>query len=209
MYIENELMMKEDILKLNLPDELINYLSSSERIADKLYVSVLKDIEDLYLLYSNIYNFKSSQFCTASIIAIEKVNKLETFHYFLKRILEDNVEVTEKNTATLDNNSEDYEYIKIKTVKFEKVSKEAEEIFIDLVDKMYKKEAIELSKVLESFGKMEVLLELSFNEYHKKLLEAGRRVMNQYLADTANLINEQAEEVKEVEEQVKNILLDK
>ncbi|WP_174734391.1 hypothetical protein [Mesobacillus harenae] len=178
--VNSPLMEIEEIKKLNIPNELIVYLTESTRIADKLYVSVLKDVEDLYLLYSNLYHFKISQFCSCALNCIERVNKIDTFHFFLKKILDDNLDLTEKRS--LDNEQLSGEFLQIKADKFEKTSKEAVQVYIDLVDNMYHNKKIDdFSQVYKAFGKLELLLELNYNELNKKLLDSGRLVLEEYV----------------------------
>ncbi|MCM3568680.1 hypothetical protein [Neobacillus mesonae] len=179
MTVDEKLMEKDDIKKLNLPNELIVYFTESSRISDKLYTSVLKDLEDIYLLYSSLYNFKVSEFCSFAISCIERANKIDSFHYYLSKTLENHLERTEKNTTNfVDDPSK---FIKLETKKFEEVTKEVVVVYINLVDRMYNEETINLAEVYEAFGKLEFMLKLNFDEYHKKLLDSGRNVLNAYV----------------------------
>ncbi|GAB6256928.1 hypothetical protein [Peribacillus sp. N1] len=179
MNVDDSLMGKDDIKKLKLPNELIVYFTESSRISDKLYTSVLKDLEDIYLLYSSMYNFKISDFCSFAISCIERANKIDSFHYYLSKTLENHLDRTEKYpTNSVDDSSK---FIKVETKTFDEVTKEVVVLYINLVDRMYNEETVNLSEVYEAFGKVEFMLKLNFDEYHKKLLDSGRNILNAYI----------------------------
>lgn len=173
-----ELMAKEEIEKLNLPSDLITFLTSSTRIKDKLYKKTLLDIEDLFLYYSSISTFSISDFCEHSITAISRANNIDSFYYYAKKILDENMTSSPKHKPE----SSDLQYINISRDKYLKIVSDAQKAFIEIVNSLYSKNKdLNLFEVYLTFGKLEFALEIESDAYLEKLLISGYSVLEDYL----------------------------
>jgi hypothetical protein len=172
-----EIMPKEEILKLNLPSDLVKYLVNSNRIKDKLFRYALLDIQELYLYYSCIYEFSNSAFSDHAISAISRANNSEKFYFYAKKIMDENLTFVEKQGLEESN----LKLIHIHEEKFLKLLDETQKAFIDIVDKMFNKESVNLPFVYTLFGKVEMALQLNHDEYLERLFVSAKRVLNSYL----------------------------
>ena len=83
--LENEKLLKpEELSRLKLPTELLSYLSESNRYKSRLYESILKDIEELYLYYTSLYSFSSIEFTELALRALDRANNAEKFFFYPK-----------------------------------------------------------------------------------------------------------------------------
>lgn len=79
------LITKEELENLVLPEELRDYLSSSERLKDKLYKNIIHDVSDLYLMYRSFYDFNRTEFAEIASTCIERANNLDKFYFYIKK----------------------------------------------------------------------------------------------------------------------------
>lgn len=178
-----ELMPKSEIKDLNLPTDLIKYLTSSRKLKDRLFRYALLDIEELYLYYSSVYDFSVSAFCDNAIKAISRANNFEKFYFYAKKIMDENLIFVEK--LGFEKSTENL--IHIKEEKYLKIIDNAQRTLVDLVDKMYSKEIVDILAVHKMLGKIELALELNYDEYLAKLLGASNRVLNDYIKNFSDL----------------------
>lgn len=167
-----KLLSKEELEKLKLPKEMISYLVSSSHYEKKLYESILKDIEDLYLRYKAIYNFSTVEFCVEAIEALDRANSVDKFYYYLKKIIEVKIEMEPRQDET--------KYLQVDRSWLEEHTETVKLRYIDMVDKMFKKEEVDFYEVGRSFAEVEFALKLQHNDYLAKLLGSGKSIMDYY-----------------------------
>lgn len=167
-----KLLSKEELGKLKLPKEMISYLVSSSHYEKKLYEPIIKDIEDLYLRYKAIYNFSTVEFCVEAIEALDRANSVDKFYYYLKKIIEVQVEMEPKQDET--------KFIQIDRNWLEEYTETVKLRYIDIVDKMFNKQEVDLYEVGRSFAEVEFVLKLQHNDYLAKLLDSGKSIMERY-----------------------------
>src|SRR5699024_38074 len=130
-----KLLSKEELEKLKLPQEMILYLASSSHYENKLYEPILKDIEDLYLRYKAIYNFSTVDFCAEAIEALDRANSVDKFYYYLKKIIEVEIEKEPKQDGT--------EFLQIDRNWLDEYTETVKLRYIAMVDKMFNKENVD------------------------------------------------------------------
>ncbi|WP_153009877.1 hypothetical protein [Sporosarcina koreensis] len=161
------------ILESKLPDQLKEYLKSSSRIKEIISIETILEIEDLYIFYDSLYIFDTSEFSAYTITSLQKCKDLDAFYYYLKKVIDTNLELETKDNKRKDQVSNK----KSIPFKFENSIKE----FCLLVDKVYKNDKdIDLNATYKSLGKMELIYDLFKNPYHKKILDSGKNVLEKY-----------------------------
>lgn len=81
-----------------LPNQLKDYFTSSTRIKEIVTTETIKDIEDLYILYNALYIFDTSQFSAYTITSVKKCKDIESFYYYLKKVIDVNVDLRSKDS---------------------------------------------------------------------------------------------------------------
>jgi len=173
-----ELLPKESVEKLNLPEDLVTYLTKSSRMEEYLYKDALQDIEDIYIYYSSFYIFDESHFSTLAVSALSRAYTLEKFYFYAKKIMDTSLEVESKGS------SRENLVICVEQEKFEKLIDKLKSHYITLVDAMYEQQEVDLSKVHRTFGKIHLALEIEYDEYLEGLLDAGEKVLSSYIEYT-------------------------
>ncbi|OQD35992.1 hypothetical protein [Bacillus toyonensis] len=98
----------------NMPYILKQYFLDSKRIKVFLSESIILDIEEIYLLYSVLYEFNEAQFTQKTIDAIERCKDKSTFYFYLKKILDVDLEIKLRNTPNF--KKEQFPKVDIKTM---------------------------------------------------------------------------------------------
>ncbi|MDW0115209.1 hypothetical protein QT711_18815 [Sporosarcina saromensis] len=161
------------ILASKLPDQLKEYLKSSSRIKEIISTEKIMEIEDLYIFYDSLYTFDTSEFSAYTITSLQKCKDLDAFYYYLKKVIDTNLELETKDNKRKDHESNH----KSMPFKFQEATKE----FCLLIDKVYKNdEDINLIATYKSLGKMELIYDLFQNQYHKNILDSGKKVLEKY-----------------------------
>ncbi|WP_179879489.1 hypothetical protein [Bacillus thuringiensis] len=75
------------------------YFLDSKRIKSFLSKTIILGIEEVYLLYSVLYEFNETQFTQKTIDAIERCKDRNTFYFYLKKILDVDLEIKLRNTS--------------------------------------------------------------------------------------------------------------
>jgi hypothetical protein len=165
------------VMELNLPKTLKDFLLTSKSISNLLDDSILIEIEDLYIYYKSFYIFNESEFGAKTIMALKKCKDRSTFYYYLKKILE-----SELDYRTIEEEIEEkdvYNIVKINGDRFDSVVHESTINFINIIDQIYNKEGeINLNNLNKSIGKLELITELTDEEYYKNLLDAAIKVIH-------------------------------
>ncbi|UOR10647.1 hypothetical protein [Halobacillus amylolyticus] len=164
------------ISDLELPNELKDFLISSKSIREYINKPLLKDVEDLYIFYKSFYVFDKSEFGAQSIAAIKRCKDQSTFYYYLKKILDSDLEFQSKNSL----NKEELNYIKLERGLLNDIIKDSTSIFIHIVNKIYNKEEnIDMIQTYKAVGKLELINQIIEDPYYKDLLESGKIVINE------------------------------
>ncbi|MDA1841636.1 hypothetical protein PDK16_06590 [Bacillus cereus] len=173
MNIDIEEMIKNG----NLPGTMKKYFLDSKRIKGFLSEGTILDIEELYLLHSVLYEFNEAQFTQKTIDAIERCKDKHTFYFYLKKILDVDLEIKLRNTSNLEEE------------KFSKGNIKREEIncisgdYIEIINEMYeRKPDIDLKSVYRALGRLEATCRLTNDEFLYKLYMSGQRVIAEYEA---------------------------
>ncbi|WBL15231.1 hypothetical protein [Sutcliffiella sp. NC1] len=149
--------------KSRLPIQLKDYFSESKKIQKLLTEKLIHDIEDLYLYYDSLYYFELTEFGVRVIDSLIRCKDFTTYYFYLKKILDNHLEVEWKNK----NNS-----IIIST---------------DYITELFKKSASEIIELLSidsdekldhlnyQLGKLELINELidddDFIEFYEKIIQ--------------------------------------
>jgi len=162
------------ILKSKLPDQLKEYLQNSSRIKEIISAETIMEIEDLYIFYDSLYTFDTSEFSAYTITSLQKCKDLEAFYYYLKKVIDTNLELETKDIKR----KVQVPSTKSMPFRFESSVKE----FCQLIDKVYKNEKdINLIATYKSLGKMELIYDLFKNPYHKNILDSSKKVLEKYM----------------------------
>lgn len=160
-----------------LPSQLKEYFTTSESIKDIISKKVLSEIEDLYIYYTSVYIFDTSEFSAYTITSLKKCKDLNYFYFYLKKVIDTNVDLKTKDQSF--KKSKDYLFLKDEDINI--LFKEAVVEFCDLVDKIYKKnENLNLKKTYISLGKLELINRLIPYPEYQNILNSGKRVLEQY-----------------------------
>lgn len=92
--MHEELLVK--IKSADIPIVLREYFMRKPDITNIINESLLQDIEDLYMELDSLYNFDHSIFSGYIINALKKTEIHDYFYYYLKKILDVNLEATSK-----------------------------------------------------------------------------------------------------------------
>lgn len=80
-----------------LSKRLKEYFKGSKRIQKILTAELIEDIEDLFLLYQSQYDFQTAMFDGYVIDSLKRCKDFSTYYFYLKKILENHLEVELKN----------------------------------------------------------------------------------------------------------------
>lgn len=173
MNIDIEEMIKSG----NLPDIMKKYFVDSKRIKSFLSKAIILDIEELYLLYSVLYEFNEAQFTQKTIDAIERCKDKNTFYFYLKKILDVDLEIKLRNTPNFGE-----EKLSERNMKQEEIYSVSND-YIEIINEMYeRKPDIDLKVVYQALGRLEATCKLTDDEFLYKLYMAGQRVITEYEA---------------------------
>lgn len=79
--------MKDFINGSKLPSQLKEYFTTSESIKGIINKKLLSEIEDLYIYYTSLYIFDTSEFSAYTITSLKKCKDLDSFYYYLKKVM--------------------------------------------------------------------------------------------------------------------------
>jgi len=118
-----------------LPSQLKEYFTTSENIKGVITKKVLSEIEDLYIYYTSLYKFDTSEFSAYTITSLKKRKGLDYFYFYLKKVIDSNMDLKTKDKSFKSNS----DYFFLRDEEIEILFKEAVVEFCDLIDKIYKK----------------------------------------------------------------------
>ena len=118
-----------------LPSQLKEYFTTSENIKGIINKKLLSEIEDLYIYYTSLYKFDTSEFSAYTITSLKKCKDSDSFYYYLKKVIDTNLDLKTKDKSF--NSSSEYLFLKNEVVDI--LFKDAVVEFCDLIDYIYKK----------------------------------------------------------------------
>ncbi|AJI10905.1 hypothetical protein [Bacillus cereus] len=169
--------IEEMIKSGNLPGIMKKYFLDSKRIKGFLSKAIILDVEELYLLYSVLYEFNEAQFTQKTIDAIERCKDKNTFYFYLKKILDVDLEIKLRNSP---NYGEDR--LVERNIRKEEIYSVSND-YIEIINEMYeRKPDIDIRVVYQTLGRLEATCKLTNDEFLYKLYMAGQRVITEYEA---------------------------
>jgi|SRR5699024_2208570 len=91
--------MEKIINEIEVPIILKDYLLRSNNIYLNLTEELLLEIQKIYIEYDSLYEFDEAEFCSYVIISLKKQDKYKYFYYYLKKILDNSLNVTTKSNS--------------------------------------------------------------------------------------------------------------
>lgn len=157
-----------------LPAQLVTYFQESKRISDYLNENVLNDIEELYTMYKSLYFFDETEFSKYVIKCVERCKDIDGFYYYLKKVIDSNVELTSKGRMKNGILSLEEDYVN-------KLFKEISSRFLkDLEDLNNGWGIINMKSTYLLLGKLELICELFEDEFFSDVLLVGRSIIEKY-----------------------------
>ena len=140
-----------------LPIQLKEYFIGSKKIQKIISVEILNDIEDLYVYYDALYQFDSSEFGVSVIDSLKRCKDFSRYYYYLKKILENELEIESKNENG---------YIKISKNDIDDSFKKNASEIINLLTRENEDCASQINFYL---GKLEIINEFIEDEYYSEI----------------------------------------
>ncbi|MEB2589639.1 hypothetical protein SOP87_28840, partial [Bacillus cereus] len=148
--------IEEMVKSGNLPVIMKKYFLDSKRIKSFLSKNIIFDIEELYLLYSVLYEFNEAQFTQKTIDAIERCKDKNTFYFYLKKILDVDLEIKLRNTPNFEENR-----LFEQSIKKEEIYSVSND-YIEIINEMYeRKPDIDIKIVYQTLGRLEAMCKLT------------------------------------------------
>ncbi|MTW88340.1 hypothetical protein F3157_22460 [Virgibacillus dakarensis] len=163
---------KEELTKLNLPKELVSYLSESYHYKGKLYEPIIKEVEDLYTYYTLFYDFSPIEFSKSALVAVSRANNVEKFRFYIKKIMDERIELIPKDAADIT--------LHMSQSRLDSIIEGIKKNYIDAVNEMYEEKEVDLYEVGRVFAQLEFVLELVHDEFLSDLLKYGIKVFESY-----------------------------
>ncbi|HDX9588231.1 TPA: hypothetical protein ROX98_001173 [Bacillus pseudomycoides] len=168
--------MNDIVNNIKLPITLKEYLLTSNRIESLLSEEILLDVEEIYILYKSLYEFDESDFSLNVIKSIERCRDRTGFYFYLKKVLDTELEIKSKSDAKQKNKG-----IVIPQDLIDEQIRIITQEYMGSVNEIYwDKKVIDLQSIYKSLGKLEVLNNLLEDEYLKGLLSSGYKVLEKY-----------------------------
>ncbi|WLV24601.1 hypothetical protein QR721_13310 [Aciduricibacillus chroicocephali] len=169
--------LNQIIDELNLPTQLKVYLNSSEQTKEQLTVGILKEIEDLYNFYQALYLFDTSEFSAFTITSLKRCKDKETFYYYLKKVIDSNVDFKSRDTAY----SHKDDCFSLQKEIVNKTFEQAVLEFCTYIDGVYKRtDKLNLTQTFINLGKLELITTLINNQNYEQILNAGKLVLEKH-----------------------------
>lgn len=165
------------IEKSTLPNSLKDYLLNSKSIKEALNLVLINEIEELYIYFNALYVFDKSEFSAHTITALKRCKNLDTFYYYLKKVLETNLVWRSKDKKFLSIN----EYNMIKNSNVDKTFKIVVKEYEFILEKIIEKRTISVIEISKIQGKLELINELVSFESYQELLAIGTPIIKHYL----------------------------
>lgn len=149
-------------------------LISGLRIKRVLSEDAIKEIEELYVFYSALYTFDTSEFSAYTITSLKRCQDLDSFYFYLKKVIDTNLEL--KSRDKVFNNGNEKAVIEKNVVN--RAFKEVAVNFIKFVDQIHNKEDIDMVQLFKHLGKLEVINELIDDNFYRKLLHDAKVIIH-------------------------------
>ena len=158
-----------------LPTQLKEYFTVSKIVKDLITKEVIQEIEDLYIFYKSIYTFDTSEFSAYTITTLKRCNNFNTFYFYLKKVIDTNLELKSRDNLCNEHNSRKIDIILNLYLK-NNINE-----FCYFIDKIYNsEEGIDLNQTYRLLGRLEMLYLISNNTDCQNILISGKKVLDQY-----------------------------
>lgn len=156
------------IQEKNIPAQLKQYFITSMRGKSYIDEAMLDEIEELYIYYTALYYFDETEFSSYIITTLERGSEHSAYYYYLKKILDNNLELQSKDNKksflNLSNIDLDNLFKEI-TIDFNKHLK-------DVYDNNF--EQIDILTTLILLGKLELISNITEDQSYRYVYEAGK-----------------------------------
>lgn len=159
---------------LRLPDQLKEYFSSSEAIAPFLTTEIINEIEELYVYYSSLYTFDSTEFSAFTIRTLKDSESSGSSLCPLQKILEENLNLNSRDKGFSKKNRSDIKDNPLISRKFKEIGMD----FIEFTEKNYHKEKISAKEFYKYVGKLELINDLIRDVFYGKLLHDAQFIIS-------------------------------
>lgn len=155
------------IHKANIPEQLKTYFRESNEAKLYLNVDMLSEIEELYTFYNALYYFDETEFSSYTISSLKRGSEVVAYYYYLKKILDSNLELISKDQRFYKNNKSIFDF-KIDRSNLDKMFGKVSREFAQNVDYFYKNQYDEIN-ILKTYlllGKLELISSIIDDEYY-------------------------------------------
>lgn|SRR5690625_3080156 len=166
------------IHKANIPEQLKTYFRESNEAKLYLNVDMLSEIEELYTFYNALYYFDETEFSSYTISSLKRGSEVVAYYYYLKKILDSNLELISKDQRFYKNNKSIFDF-KIDRSNLDKMFGKVSREFAQNVDYFYKNQYDEIN-ILKTYlllGKLELISSIIDDEYYSDIYNSGRVVI--------------------------------
>lgn len=166
------------IHKSNIPDQLKSYLNESNRIKKYLNESMLSEIEELFIFYKALYYFDETEFSTYTISSLKRGSDVDVYYYYLKKILDSNLELISKSPRIHQNNKKVYNF-KVDRIELENMFRDIANEFGQNIEYLYSShyEKIDILKTYYLLGKMELINSIINDSFYLKMNRVGKKII--------------------------------
>lgn len=163
------------ISEARIPDQLKLYFNDSDAMKEHLDLEKIRVLEELTIYFYCIYTFDTPQYCAAVVSAFRRSKGVDSFYDFLKRVIELDLKLAPQRNFE-DRNTE---LIFINRDSLNNLFKEATVLFIESIEKISKKETVNLPLIYKYLGKIDLII-WNTNELHfVKLKETAEYIISE------------------------------
>ncbi|ARK21870.1 hypothetical protein [Sporosarcina ureae] len=160
------------IANMDLPSQLKEYLNNRKEMQNIITKEILKEVEEIYVLYRSLYFFDTTEFSLYSIIVLKKSPELDSVFYYLRKVIDIEVPLISKGDE--DN------FILVKSNLFDNEFKKFTTLFSTIADKNCNEEIVDLKDVYQALGKLDLINEIVIDEDWKQLFNMGKILVKNY-----------------------------
>lgn len=162
------------ISEARIPDQLKLYLNDSKAMEEFIDEEKISILEELTTYFYSLYTFDTPQYCAAVVSAFRKSKDVGSFYDFLKSVIEVELKLMTKEYSLNHN-----DYSVISSSHFNNVFKEASVLFIKSIEKISKKEEVNLALIYIFSGKINLILDITNELHFYKLKETADYIISE------------------------------
>ena len=159
---------------VKLPKQLKEYFTVSKDIKNFLTPKLINEIEEVYVYYSALYSFDSTEFSAHTVRTLKNCKTSDSIKLQLQEILDTSLELKSR-----DENS--FKKIKINITENPLIDKAFMDIalkFIKFSEQNYNKQEIEAKELYKFVGKLEIINDLVKDNFYRKLLHDTKFIIH-------------------------------